>query len=103
MARPKPVGYWTVPLRQHDRIDMPPVIGFAAMGHAAVAVELLGIGVGAGAEIRDRSDSCSGEAGRDIAGEVEHEMAVAGGGGEEPPVGGIGGDEAVHQVGADLV
>jgi hypothetical protein len=57
----------------------------------------LGIGIGAGAEIRDGSDAGSAEADGDIAGEVEHEMALAVGRAEEPPIGGIGGDETVQE------
>jgi hypothetical protein len=47
-------------LAQHDRVDVPAVIGLAPVGHAAVAVEALRIGIGAGAEIIDDALAAAG-------------------------------------------
>jgi len=64
-------------LRQDDRINMPPIVGLAAMGHAPVTEEFLRVCVSAGVDVLDRPDAGRGEPCHHIAGEIEHEMLLA--------------------------
>src|SRR5260370_25978858 len=68
---------------QSDRIHVAAVIGFGAMGSAAEAEKPLGIGIGAKPDILDMADARPGQPRADIAGKVEHGMAVARGRREE--------------------
>src|SRR5580704_17315570 len=88
---------------QSDRIHVAAVIGFGAVGGAAEAVNPLGIGIGAKSDIFDVADARPGQPRADIAGEVEHGMAVARAWREEAVAGGVFCVEAGNKVGADLV
>src|SRR5579862_4153823 len=88
---------------QRDRIHVAPVIGFGAVGGAAEAEKPLGVGIGAKPDILDVADARPGQPGADIAGKVEHGMAVACGRREEAVAGRVLGVEAGDEIGADLV
>src|ERR1700688_2012519 len=88
---------------QGDRIHMAAVIGFGAVGGAAEAEEPLRIGIGAKPDILDVADARPGQPRADIAGEIEHGVAVARGRREETVAGGVFGVEAGKKIGADLV
>src|SRR5258708_35587894 len=77
-------------LRQHDRIDVPAVVGLAAMRHAPVAVELLRIRVRARVDVLDRPDPGRGEPRDHVAGEIEQEIPLARARAEEARIGGGG-------------
>src|ERR1700741_658598 len=88
---------------QSDRIHVAAIIGLGAVGGAAEAVEPLGIGIGAKPDVLDMADARPGQPRADIAGKVEHGMAVARSRREEAVAGGIFCVEAGNKVGADLV
>src|ERR1700722_3298864 len=88
---------------QSDRIHMAAVIGLGAVGGAAEAEKPLGVGIGAKPDILDVAEARPGQPRADIAGKVEHGMAVARGRREETVAGGIFSVEAGNKVGADLV
>src|SRR5580704_5500809 len=88
---------------QSDRIHVAAVIGFSAVGGAAEAVKPLRIGIGAKPDILDMADARPGQPRADIAGKVEHGMAVARSRHEETVAGGIFCVETGNKVGADLV
>src|SRR5216683_2093218 len=87
---------------QNDGVNVAAVVRLVAMDGAAVAVEAL-VGIGVDIEIVDHQDAGVFEPHPDEAGEIEHRMAVAGGGKEEHRVVGVGLDEADHEFGADLI
>src|SRR5580700_11307636 len=88
---------------QSDRIHVAAVVGFGAVGGAAEAVKPLRIGIGAKPDILDMADARPGQPRADIAGKVEHGMAVACGRREEAMAGGVFGVKAGNKIGADLV
>src|SRR5580692_10492074 len=88
---------------QSDRIHMAAVIGFGAVGGAAEAEKPLRIGIGTKPDILHVADARPGQPRADIAGKVEHGMAVAGSWGEEAAAGGVFCVKAGHEIGADLV
>src|SRR5262245_17210443 len=60
-----------------DGVEVPPVVGLAAMDRAAIAEEGLWLGVGATAEVVDAADAGPCQARRDVAGEIEQRVAGA--------------------------
>src|SRR3984893_12307894 len=88
---------------QSDRIHVAAVVGFGAVGGAAEAVKPLRIRIGAKPDILDMADARPGQPRADIAGKVEHGMAVARGRREETVAGSIFCVKAGNKVGADLV
>src|ERR1700730_7049425 len=62
---------------QGDRIHVAAGIRLGAVGGAAEAEKPLGIGIGAKPDILDVADARPGQARADIAGKVEHGVAVA--------------------------
>src|SRR5580704_17570473 len=82
---------------------MAAVIGFGTVGGAAEAEKPLRIGVGAKPDILDVANARPGQPRADIAGKVEHGMAVAGRRREEAVAGGVFCVKAGHEIGADLV
>src|SRR5580700_1904458 len=88
---------------QSDRIHVAAVIGFGAVGGAAEAVKPLGVGIGAKPDILDAADARPDQPRADIAGQVEHGMAVAPSRREEAVAGGVFCVKAGNQIGADFV
>src|SRR5580700_8754444 len=88
---------------QGDCIHVAAVIGLGAVGGAAEAEKPLRVGVGAKPDILDVADARPGQPRADIAGKVEHGMAVAGRRREEAVAGGVFCVKAGHEIGADLV
>src|SRR5580704_7175135 len=88
---------------QSDRIHVAAVIGLGAVGGAAEAVKPLRVGIGAKPDIFDMADARPGQPRPDIAGKVEHGMAVACGRREEAVAGGVFCVKAGNKIGADLV
>src|SRR3984893_6234433 len=88
---------------QSDRIHVAALVVFGAVGGAAKAEKSLGIGIGAKPDILDVADARPGQARADIAGKVEHGMAVARGRCEETAAGGVFCVKAGNKIGADLV
>src|ERR1700722_7879002 len=88
---------------QSDRIHMAAVIGFGAVSGAAEAEKPLRTGIGAKPDILDVADARPGQPRADIAGKVEHGMAIAGSRREEAVAGGVFGVKAGNEIGADLV
>src|SRR5215467_2681420 len=78
-------------LLQHDRVDVPAIVGLAAMGHAPVAEEIIRVRIGAGVDVLDRPDARRSEPRHHIAGEIEHEMLRARSRAEEARVGRVSG------------
>src|SRR5262249_62036301 len=64
--------------RQGDGIDVAPVVRLGAMGGAAIAEKPGRIGIGAQTQILDLVDTSKLEPHGDIAGEIEHGVAIAG-------------------------
>src|SRR5580700_568918 len=88
---------------QSYRVHMAAVIGFGAMGGAAEAEKPLRIRIGAKPDILDVADARPRQPRADIAGKVEHGMAVACSRREEAVAGGVLGVKAGNKIGADLV
>src|SRR5207302_4612215 len=78
---------------QRDRAQLSPVIGLAAVGRAAVAVEALRIGIGVESEGFDRRNSGRPQAVLDISFQIEVRLAP-GSIREEPRVSRVGFEEA---------
>src|SRR5262249_46839745 len=89
--------------RQCDSVNVPAIVGLGAMRGAPIAEKLLGIGVGAQPDILDLADAGALEPRGDIAGEVEHGMAVAPGRPKEAARGRSRGPTPLNKIGADLV
>src|ERR1700730_12744406 len=86
-----------------NRIHVAAVICLSAVGSAAEAVKPAGVGIGAKPDILDVADARPGQPRTDIAGKVEHGMAVACGRREEAVAGRVLCVKAGNKVGADLV
>src|SRR5580658_8999747 len=82
---------------------MAAVIGFGAVGGAAEAEKPLRIGIGAKPNILDMADAGPGQPRADIAGKIEHGMAVARCRREETVAGGVFRVEAGKKIGANLI
>src|SRR5688500_10143304 len=78
-----------------DGGDQPPILRLVAMGGATVAEEPFLIGIGAQGEIDHPAHSECTEPRRNIARQIEHPMAGAARGLEEPSVGRVQIDEAI--------
>src|SRR4029450_3066738 len=98
---PRSSGVNKLPLGHRDRIDMTAVIGFAAMRGTAEAEKPFRIGVGAVAKILDARDAGTVQPFADITGKVKQRMPGARRWREEAYIAGIGGEEPLHQLGAD--
>src|SRR5918995_1501300 len=85
--------------RERDGGDQPAVIGLAAMGRAAVAEELVLVGIGAEPEIGEFADPRRLQASADEAGQVEHRVVGPLAGLEEAL---IPRAETGREIGADL-
>ena len=79
------------------------VVGLGAVGRAAVAEEIFRLGVGADPEVLDPADLRPLEPGEDMAGEVEHGVAVGLRAGKEPRVLRVDLKEPRDELRADLV
>src|SRR5580692_6700719 len=88
---------------QSDRIHVAAVIGFGAVGGAAEAEKPLRVRIGAKPDVLDLADARPGQPRADIAGKVEHGMAVACRRCEEAVARGVFGVKAGNKIGADLV
>src|SRR5262245_50187742 len=84
-------------------IDVTPVVRLAPVGRPAVAEKPRRIGISAVADVLHAGDAGGGQAGGDIAGEVEQRMARPGGGLEKARVAGVVGLEAGNEFRSDLV
>src|SRR6202140_1709123 len=82
---------------------MAAVIGFGAVGGAAEAEKPLRIDIGTKPYILDVADARPGQPRADIAGKVEHGVAVAGSRREEAVAGAVFGVKAGNEIWADLV
>src|SRR5262249_36487178 len=87
---------------QRYRADVAPVVGFLAVGGAAVAEEPRRIGVGAKAEILHPADAGGSKAGGDVAGQIEQGVTGSRRGLEKALVGSVVGFEAGHEFRPDL-
>ena len=88
---------------QRNRIDVTAVIRLGPMGGAAVAEKARRVRIGAEPKVLDALDFSTFEPRPDVAGQVEHRVAGAGGRREEAIVCGIGRLEAIDELRADLV
>src|SRR5262245_5204393 len=84
-------------------IDVTPVVRLAAVGRPAVAEKPRCIGIGAVADVLHAGDAGGGQAGGDVAGEVEQRMARPRGGPEKARIGSVIGLEAGDEFRSDLV
>src|SRR3979490_2625854 len=75
-----------------DGVEVPPVVGPAAMDRAVIAEEGLWLGVGATVEVVGAADAGPREPRRDVAGEIEQRVAGPRRAlGEAPIAGGLAG------------
>src|SRR6516165_5906352 len=88
---------------ERDGVDVPPVVGLVAVGGAAVAEEPCRIGIGAVPEVLDPADAGRGEAGGDVAGQIEQGVLRPCRGAEEPFVRAVLGLDAGDEFGRALV
>src|SRR5262245_38130737 len=84
-------------------IDVTPVVRLASVGRPAVAEKPRCIGIGALPDILHAGDAGGGQAGGDVAGEVEQRMARPRGGPEKARIGSVIGLEAGDEFRSDLV
>src|SRR3954449_8528265 len=85
-----------------DKADLSPIIGLAAVGRAAIAVEGVGIGVGVKAEYVEPGNTGSGQTPRQVTRKIEVRPALRTLD-EMLLVGGIVGQEAPAEALVDLV
>src|SRR6185437_5329457 len=88
---------------ERNGVDVAPIIGFAAMGGAAVAEKPRRIRVGAGIEVFDMRQAGAPQPRRDVAREVEQGVPGTGRGREEWTGLAILGGKAFDQIGPDLI
>src|ERR1700761_5116119 len=88
---------------QRNGIDVPAVIGLAAMSGAAITEKQLGIAVGARTEVFDLVYSGAEEPRRDVTGQIEHGVSWPHRRREERLCSRVRGSEALDQVGPDFV
>src|SRR4029450_8355428 len=86
-----------------DGVQMPPVVGLAAMDRAAIAEEGLRLGVGAASERAGAADAGPCEPCRDVAGQVEQRVACSRRALEEARVAGVVVGELRDEFRPDLI
>src|SRR3974390_3296996 len=64
-------------VRQSNGVDVPAIVGFAAMRGAPIAEKPVGIGISAQPEILHLADGGALEPPGDVAGKIEHGVALA--------------------------
>src|SRR5262249_28538204 len=89
--------------RQGDGIDVAAVVRLGAMGGAAIGEKSGRIGVGAQTQILDLVDPSKLEPHGDIAGEIEHGVAIAGCRCEKPMARGVLCTKPDNKIGSDLI
>src|SRR5947209_5358497 len=86
-----------------DGVEVPPVVGLAAMDRAAIAEERLWLGVGATVEVVGAADAGPRQPRRDVAGKIEQRVAGPRRALEEALVAGVSGSELHDELRPDLI
>src|SRR5258706_5755352 len=97
----KPMNHTSI--FEHDRRQLPPIIGLLAVGGAAVGEEVCLARIGASRKGFHRCDAVLSQAIRDIGRKIELPVAFAFGRHKELCIGGIGGDETNLAIPADFL
>src|SRR5258706_9867054 len=97
----KPMNHTSI--FEHDRRQLPPIIGLLAVGGAAVGEEVCLARIGASRKGFHRCDAVLSQAIRDIGQEIELPVAFAFGRDEELCIGGIGDNKPSLEFRSDFI